>query len=144
MKIRTSLALWLALLTPQWSGACSLAGLANESTFTGKQEKLSADQVRSITAWYVDLRDGRFGVADVSVFAAAIEGDPAHARLVESRVHAVAELLKTLIGSEAVPFDTRVSRRSAAVVQQFPEVVVSVQPKCAATNSCGCAQPVRN
>lgn len=125
----------LVLCGAQLSSACSL-DLSREIAFPGGSSNLQAGQVRKLVDWYVELRDSTTGIADVSVYAYSIKGDPANLALVKARVAAVTRLVHTLGEISPVSVRSRVSEGDADRAQQFPEVVVGVQPKCAATQTC--------
>ena len=139
MKIRVDVIALLGLCAAQLSNACSL-DLSREIAFPGNTRVLQASQVQAVANWYVDLRNSAIGIADVSVYAYSIKGSAPHADLGKGRIAAVTDLVKTLGATDPVPVRSRVSEGSSERATQFPEVVVGVQPKCAATRSC-CGEP---
>ena len=141
MSFRWRIVLPLTLGAAPWSSACVIPGLSHEVTFAPGSAVLSARDVKSVAAWYVDLRDGPFGIADLSVSAYSTKGGQADLALSKARVAAVADLMTTLTSTHPVPLDSDVLGTSAAKAQAFPEVRISAQPQCAATHSCCGADP---
>ena len=141
MKIRRIVFLALALGAAHWSSACSITG-SKEVAFLGESRTLQASQILSVTNWYVGLRDGHIGIADISVYARSIKGNAAHTDLVKARVSAVTDLVRTLRAKDQVPLRSEVIESRSPGPEQYPEVVISVQPKCAATRSC-CGEPIQ-
>ena len=139
MRVRDSVFLVFALSAAHGVSACSIAG-SKEVSFAGESKALQASQILSVTDWYVGLRDGHIGIADISVYARSIKGDAAHAELVGARVAAVTELIRTLRASDPIPLRSEVIASSSPGPQQYPEVVISIQPKCAATRTCCSSQ----
>lgn len=135
-RIRPSLVGALALsCCAQFSGACGL-DLSREIAFPGGSSDLQAGQFRKLVDWYVELRDSAMGIADVSVYAYSIKGDAASLALVTARVAAVTGLVRTIGQNSPASVRSRGSEGDADRAQQFPEVVVGVQPQCAATQTC--------
>lgn len=141
MIFRSGITLVLMLCAATWSTACTIPGLRYELAFTDDTHSLQASQIRMVTDWYVDLRDGPFGIDRIYVSAYSIKGNAAHAQLVRARVAAVAELVETLNGADPVPLNSGVSAMESPGPQQYPEILISVQPKCAASHSCCGSDP---
>ncbi|WP_068643189.1 hypothetical protein [Variovorax soli] len=135
MRVCDIVFLVFALSAAHGASACSIAG-SKEVSFAGQSRALQASQILSVTDWYVGLRDGHIGIADISVYARSIKGNTAHAELVSARVAAVTELIRTLRASDPIPLRSEVIASSSPGPQQYPEVVISIQPKCAATRTC--------
>ena len=95
-----------------------------------------AGQVRKLVDWYVELRDSAMGIADVSVYAYSIKGDAASLALITARVAAVTGLVRMLGQNSPASVRPRVNEGDADRAEQFPEVVVGVQPQSAATQTC--------
>jgi hypothetical protein len=138
MNIRTTSAV-VALCAAQAASACSL-DLSREISFPKDSMALQADQVRRLVNWYVDLRDSSIGISEVSIYAYAVKGDPTHVKTVGERVAGVSQLVQILGAGAPVPLSAKVSEGEADRAEQFPEVIVAVQPKCAQTRSC-CSAP---
>ena len=136
MKARFVVFLILSLTVSRWSSACVIPSLRHEVTFTGTGTTLLGSGARSLTHWYVGLRDGPLGIDRISVSAYSIKGDDRSAALVKARVTAVTELVRTLGTGAPVPLTPSVVAIDRLGVGQFPEVRISVQPKCAMTQSC--------
>ena len=119
----------------QLSYACSL-DLSREIEFPGGSSDLQAGRVRKLVDWYVELRDSAIGIADVSVYAYSIKGDAASLALITARVAAVTGLVRMLGQNSPASVRSRVSEGDTDRAQQFREVVVGVQPQCAATQTC--------
>ena len=141
MKAHLTIFLALALAVPERSIACVIPGLRHELTFAGTSKTLSGSDVRSLTHWYIGLRDGRLGIASISVSAYSIKGDDKSAALVKARVAAVTELAQTLGLGEPVTLTSTVAAIDRRGAEQFPEILIAVQPKCAMTQSCCSANP---
>lgn len=139
MRGRNIVLLIFALSAVHGASACSIAG-SKEVSFDGESKALQASQILSVTDWYVGLRDGHIGIADISVYARSIKGDAAHAELVGARVAAVTDLIRTLRASDPIPLRSEVIASSSPGPEQYPEVVISIQPKCAATRTCCSSQ----
>ena len=126
----------LALGGSPWSLACVIPGLSHEVAFARDSAVLSASEVRSLANWYVDLRQGSLGVHSINVSAYSTRGDAAHAVLTKQRLAAVDQLMQTLISTDPRPLETEVLGTNAAKAQAFPEVRISVEPRCALTRTC--------
>ena len=135
MRVRDTVVLVLALSAAHGASACSIAG-SKEVSFAGESRALEASQVLSVTNWYVGLRDGHIGIANISVYARSIKGNAAHADLVNARVAAVTDLVRTLRANDSIPLRSEVAEGESPGPEQYPEVVVSIQPECAATRTC--------
>jgi hypothetical protein len=136
MRTRSAVVLAFALAAAPWSDACVVLGLRHEVAFTDDGRSLQSSSVRSVADWYVELRDGQLGIAGISVSAYSIKGNPVSADRVKARVAAVTELLTTLGMPDPVPLTSSVVPIERIGVEQYPQVRISVQPKCAATHSC--------
>lgn len=141
MYLRLVLSLALVLAAPAQSSACVIPGLRHEVAFADSSATLLGSDVRSLTYWYVGLRDGPLGIDRISVSAYSIKGDDQSAALVKARVNAVAELVGTLRTGAPIPLTPSVVAIERPGAEQFPEVRISVQPKCAMTQSCCSTNP---
>ena len=74
MKIRCPIGL---IFFASWSSACSLAGLGHGVMFRAGSATLQAQEIRSVTDWYVDLRDGEGGIDFVFIYAYSVKGEEA-------------------------------------------------------------------
>lgn len=138
---RFVLLLAFALPASTWSNACVIPGLRHEVTFADGSATLSGSDVRSLTHWYVGLRDGPLGIDRISVSAYSIKGDDQSAALMKARVNAVTELVGTLGNGAPIPLTPSVVAIDRPGAEQFPELLIAVQPKCAMTQSCCSANP---
>ena len=141
MYLRLVLSLAFVLTASTWSSACVIPGLRHEVTFSDSSATLSGSDVRSLAHWYVGLRDGPLGIDRISVSAYSIKGDDQSAALVKARVNAVTELVGTLGAGAPIPLTPSVVAIDRPGVEQFPEIRISVQPKCAMTQSCCSTNP---
>jgi hypothetical protein len=125
----------LALAVWQPSNACSIVGLGHEVNFPPESSTLQSSEVRALANWYVNLRDGPFGIAEARVYAYSVKGSPHSARLTHERAAAVATLMKMLGSTSPVPLfvDVKDARNAAPQMQQ---VFIAAQPACAKSVSC--------
>lgn len=141
MNARLILFLVLVLIGSRWSSACVIPSLRHDVTFAGTRTTLLGSDARSLTHWYVGLRDGRLGIDQISISAYSIKGDDRSAALVRARVTAVTELVRTLGTGNPVPLTPSVVAIDSLGAKQFPEIRISVQPRCATTQSCCSTDP---
>ena len=140
MRIRHALTLLLCAAV-SWSSACTITGLRHEVTFMPGSAVLQAAEIRSLTDWYVNMRDDP-RIDFVLVHAYSIKGNAASTKLTRARANAVAELARTLGASDEAPVNMFLKGVETPRPETYQEVVVSINPKCARTNSC-CPQPVQ-
>lgn len=121
------------------SSACTITGLRHAVVFTPGSAVLQASEIRSLTDWFVDLRD-RLGIDFVLVHAYPMKGNAASDRLMRDRANAVATLTRTL--GDTAEVNMFIKGATTRRDQTHLEVAVSINPRCARTNSC-CPQPIR-
>lgn len=138
MRVHRTIA-WLICATATWSSACTITGLRHEVTFEPGSATLQASEVLSLTNWYVNLRENP-GIDFILVHAYSRKGDVASIHLTRTRADSVAKLARTLVASDPVSVSMFVKEVETSRPETYREVAVSINPKCARTNTC-CPQP---
>jgi len=125
-----------SLCLPLWTSACSIGGLEHEVSFPSDSAALPASEARSLTNWFINLRDGPVGIEYVTVFAYAHNQLPEE--LANARGASVTNLTTMLASQKAIPVRLTVSvvGKVGGVYRPHDDVVLAVQPKCASTQTC--------
>ena len=119
-----------ALVVTQTTHACSIVGLRQDFPFTPGSPVLEASHARTITDWYISLRDSSLGIAEVRIRAYFPKGNSVANDVARTRVAAVKQLVRVLGASDPVPLTIVVEGINSIRPASYDEVHIGVQPKC--------------